>query len=179
MSEQIPSAEVPQPPQQSFGTAPPPQESFGSAPSGQQTFGSAPPAEPPPGAPAAADGPPAAPVEAAPPKKKGIGVVGGVVIIVLLLAGVGVFLFLQRDKATNANVGDCLAGTTAAELDANKLSVVDCGGSDAGFKVVQRVEDKLFGEADAACTDASTQFVFWSGNDGEKGTVLCLTAVTK
>ncbi|MGH8431517.1 MAG: LppU/SCO3897 family protein, partial [Solimonas sp.] len=172
MSEQNPSSEAPQAPQQSFGTDVPPipQQSFGTAPGAQETVGSAPqPAAP-------------QPAEAQPPaKKKGLlGGVGGIVgIIVVVVLGAGAW-FLNRDSASNADVGQCLAGTTAAELDADKLKIADCSAADAGFKVVGKVDNKLQSEGEAACAPyADTEFFFWSGDTGKAGTILCLATNKK
>jgi len=142
------------PAQPTFGDAPPPP---------QQTIGDAPdPAAPP-----------------APAKKKGGGVLRVVIGLVVLLVAVGVYFFFNKDDASNAKAGDCLAGTSTTELKAKDLKIVDCTAGDANFKVLQRVDDKLYGESDAACTDPATLYVFWTGKDGAKGTVLCLASVTK
>jgi hypothetical protein len=162
VSEQTPPPGAPPPPQ-------PPQQSFGEAPGGAESFGSAP---QPPGGPAPAD-------QTAPKKKKNPlpRIIIGVVVAVVVLAGVWYF---SRDDAVKAEVGQCLAGTTPSELDADKLKIVDCSAADAGFKVVQRVEGKNYAESDGACTDAATEFVFWSGKDKAKaGTTLCLARATK
>jgi hypothetical protein len=173
VSEQNPSEALPpQPPQQSFGAAqppPPPQQAFGQAPGGQGSFGAA----PPPGQP----GQPGQPLPAAEPepKKKKSGLVRVVVTLVVLAAlGVGGWWFTRSD-AVNAQVGDCLAGTTPEEMDASKLKKVECSASDAPFKVVERVENKTEAEANSACTESTEdRWVFWSGETGKSGTVLCL-----
>jgi hypothetical protein len=93
---------------------------------------------------------------------------------VLAAVGVGAWWF-TRDNAVNAQVGDCLAGTTPEELNASKLKKVECSQSDAGFKVVERVENKTEAEANSACTESTEdRWVFWSGETGKSGTVLCL-----
>jgi len=141
------------PAQPTFGEAPPPPH---------QTIGTAPdPVAPP-----------------APAKKKG-GVLRIVIGVVVLLVALGAFYFFNRNDATKAKTGDCLAGTSTTELKAENLKIVDCTSADATFKVVQRVDDKLSTESDASCTDPATLYVFWSGKQGEKGTVLCLAAAGK
>jgi hypothetical protein len=173
VSEQNPSeAFPPQPPQQSFGAAqPPPQQSFGQAPPGQGSFGAAPPAQP--GQP----GQPMPAAEPAPKKKSGL-VRLAVSLVVLAALGVGGWWFTRND-AVNAQVGDCLAGTTPEELNADALKKVDCSASDAGFKVVERVENKTEAEANSACTESTEdRWVFWSGESGKSGTVLCLARNT-
>jgi hypothetical protein len=187
VSEQNPSeAFPPQPPQQSFGAAqPPPQQAFGQAPGGQGSFGAAPPPAQPgqpgpgqPGQPGPGEpGQPGQPLPAAEPapKKKKSGLVRVVVVLVVLAAlGVGGWWFTRGD-AVNAQVGDCLAGTTPEEMDASKLKKVECSASDAPFKVVERVENKTEAEANSACTESTEdRWVFWSGETGKSGTVLCL-----
>lgn len=153
MSDQNPSTPVPPQPQQSFGAVPGGQESAGQAPAAP------------------------APAEEAPKKKSGVGRFLIWIVVVAVIAGVG--WYLSRDNAVNAKVGDCLGGTTAAELDADNLKIVECTAADAGFKVVQAVPDKLFAEAEAACTEPSTEFYFWSGKEGQKGNVLCLATNAK
>jgi hypothetical protein len=177
VSEQNPSeAFPPQAPQQSFGAAqPPPQQSLGQAPGGQGSFGAAPPAQP--GQPASAPEP-APPAEPAPKKKSGL-VRIAVTLVAIAAVGVGGWFFTRND-ASNAQVGDCLAGTTPEELNADKLKKVDCTAADAGFKVVERVENKTRAESDAACTESTEdRWVFWSGEQGKAGTVLCLARNTR
>jgi hypothetical protein len=173
VSEQNPSeAFPPQAPQQSFGAAQPPpgqpQQAFGQAPpAGQGSFGAAPPPE---GVPAQG-APPAEPA----PKKKGGGLVRVVVSLVVLAALAAGGWWFSRKDAVNAQVGNCLAGTTPQELNPNNLKIVDCSQSDAGFKVVERIEGKTETEADSSCAQSSEpRWVFWSGKSGQAGTVLCL-----
>jgi hypothetical protein len=175
VSEQNPSeAFPPQPPQQAFGAAQPPQQSFGQAPAGQASFGAAPPAQPgQPGQPM-----PGVPAEPAPVKKKS-GLVRVVVVLVVLGALAAGGWWFTRNDAINAQVGDCLAGTTPEELNADALKKVDCGQSDAGFKVVERIENKTEAEANSSCTESTEdRWVFWSGEPGKSGTVLCLARNT-
>jgi len=172
VSEQNPSEA--QQPQQYFGAAqPPPQQSFGQAPPPAgpppQGYGAPPPAGPPPQAYGA---PPPLPAEQ--PKKKRGGLVRlGIILLVVAAIGVGGWLF-TRKNAVNANVGDCLAGTTPQELNADNLKIVPCTQSDAHFKVVQKGDNKTEANAESACTTADYKWVFWSGEPGKSGTVLCL-----
>jgi hypothetical protein len=165
VSEQNPSEA--QQPQQYFGAAqPPPQQSFGQAPPppGQGAY-------PPP--PQQAYGAPP-PVPAEQPKKKRGGLVRlGITLVVLAALGVGGWWFTRKD-AVNANVGDCLAGTTPEELNADNLKIVPCTQSDAHFKVVQKGDNKTEANAESACTTDDYKWVFWSGEPGKSGTVLCL-----
>jgi hypothetical protein len=122
-------------------------------------------------------------VPPAPPKKRSrkavvwitVGIVG-----LLLICGLGGALLvgvanLRSNSVANASVGECLGGTTSTELDADKMTKVDCGSAEAKFKVVGRIEDKTSAEREASCEGvAETDFVFWTGREGGKGTVLCL-----
>ena len=103
-----------------------------------------------------------------------------VVVAILGLRAVGeVATTVSQQVAEDpgrAVVGDCLAGTDGEELDADKLKRVACTDTTAAFKVVQIVQDKLVSEAEAACTEPSTEFYFWSGTEGAEGEVLCLAS---
>jgi hypothetical protein len=120
--------------------------------------------------------PPAAPT----PKARRIGIIAAVAVAAIALLAVAGWFYLGRTKPVDAQVGQCLAGTTIDKLDANKLKIVDCTASDASFKVVQRVEGKTDAESNSACPSAVTEYVYWSGrSEGAKGTVLCLVTVKK
>jgi hypothetical protein len=81
--------------------------------------------------------------------------------------------------AEDAKAGDCLTGTTANELDAERLKVASCGSSNAEFQVVAVVKGKREPEAETACDPyIDTEYVFWSGTRGRTGTVLCLKETT-
>jgi hypothetical protein len=166
VSEQTPPPGAPLPPQ----PPQPPQQSFGEAPRDAESFGSAPPSP---------EGSTQDQQDQVAPKKKSPlpRIIIFVVIAIVVAAGAWYF---SRDDAVKAEVGQCLAGTTPSELDADKLKIVDCSAADAGFKVVQRVEGKNYADSDGACTDAATEFVFWSGEDKAKaGTTLCLARAAK
>jgi len=176
VSEQNPSEGLPpQPPQQSFGAVPPPPgQGFGTVPPPPgQGFGTVP---PPPGQGFGGTAPPpqpAQPAEPAPKKKSGLLRVIVPLIIVAVVAAGG--WWFSRKDAQNAKVGDCLAGTSPEELNAEKLKIVPCTQSDAGFKVVERVENKTEAEAQGSCTESTEdRWVYWSGEKGKAGTVLCL-----
>jgi hypothetical protein len=161
VSEQNPSAEAPQPPQQqTFGAAPASAESVGSAPSGDSVG--------------------AAPTE--PPKKKsGLPRILLSVAIIAVLAAIG--WFLSRDKAVNAKVGDCFAASVMSEqlTDASDTKTVDCSGSDAAYKVVGIVDGKKSDEFKIEdCSSYSTAIgAVWLGKQGEAGKVFCVEAVKK
>lgn len=150
-------------------------ESVGSAPTGQadsapaEQFGAASAEQ--------FDTPAAAPADAPAKKKIPVRLIGSVLLFAAIAVGGWWF---SRDDAVNAELGSCLAGTTAAELDANKLKVVECASADAGFKVVGRVEDKAESAADESCNPfQETEYVFWSGKPGLPGVVLCIAEVKK
>jgi hypothetical protein len=83
--------------------------------------------------------------------------------------------WFSRKDAVNAKVGDCLAGTSPEELNAEALKIVPCTQTDAGFKVVERVENKTEAEAQGSCTESTEdRWVYWSGEKNKAGTVLCL-----
>jgi hypothetical protein len=117
--------------------------------------------------------PPQYPAE--PPKKK-----SPVRRIVLSLVAVGVVAaiafgarYVTGDPDTAA-VGDCLSGSSA-----NEMKVVDCTDAGAQFKVLGKVEDKSQTEASVGgeriCQPyAGAERIFWKGEEGGKGYVLCL-----
>lgn len=156
---------VPPPPgQQGFGPAPGGQQGFGPAP-GQEGFGSAP---------------------AAPAKKSGrgrlIAVVAAVVVALVVLAlRFGLSGAINKDKAQEAKVGNCVAAQGDVPKDDGKTTsagaeLVDCASTKAKFTVVGRVE----GETDAnskSCdkyfTDEKADYFVYSSSAG-KGFLLCL-----
>jgi len=94
--------------------------------------------------------------------------------LILLLAiggGLAAIYFLSLDEPHRAVVGDCVAQTGK-----DAIEIVDCGDSEADFTVVGRLEGKNQIEAGiSACNrfdDATSSY--WQGEQGEKGTVLCL-----
>lgn len=93
--------------------------------------------------------------------------VTAVAVIVLIIGGV---LYLARNNAANAEVGDCVK-----ESGSNGLKQVDCNGPEAEFKVVGRVGDKPREDATMSTCSAFKDVtqVYWEGTDS-KGFVLCL-----
>lgn len=115
----------------------------------------------------------AQPAGAVPPKKSSVTQKIVVTLIFVALAGClgGMVYFVRKSDPGLAKVGDCVS-----QEGGNSVSVVDCGDTDADFTVVGRLENKT--EIDAglfACSDfdAATSS-YWEGEQGEKGTVLCL-----
>jgi hypothetical protein len=98
--------------------------------------------------------------------------------LVLGTAGIVYLLYarhnqLSADNPTRASVGSCLTGSVD-HLDPANVRIVSCGSADATFRVVQRVDGLVKEQANAACTDPGTQYVFWAGENGANGIVLCL-----
>ena len=63
-----------------------------------------------------------------------------------------------------------------------EYDVVDCGGSDAQYKVVgveaEKYSEKAFDADQTLCAGfATTEVVLWSGEAGSDGTVLCAEPV--
>jgi hypothetical protein len=100
------------------------------------------------------------------------------IVAALVVAG-GIFAvssYLNKDAATKAKVGDCVAEQGGGSDD--EVKVVDCGSSEAQYKVISRVEDKSQGEARTACqTVEGAESAYWEGEQGKKGLVLCLGPV--
>ena len=95
------------------------------------------------------------------------------VFLVLALAFFGFAWLRTRHNPEAAGVGDCVRRTGP-----DAVQVVNCGDAKAEFKVVGRVADKTQVEAElSACepyADLGAERVFWAGEQGKKGYVLCL-----
>ncbi|MET7426353.1 hypothetical protein [Dactylosporangium sp. NPDC005555] len=81
--------------------------------------------------------------------------------------------FLNRNMAVKADVGECLKGTIADEME-----IVDCGSADATFVVVGRVSDRGEQEAESVETVCGqwpeATHDYWRDQNDSKGVVLCL-----
>jgi hypothetical protein len=88
--------------------------------------------------------PPGAPGALQPQKKSGLTRI--IVLVVIVAVGLGLTWFLNRDKVTNAKVGDCIS-VQGAEADA-EYKIVDCTDAGATLKVL-KVSDSS--DDDAAC----------------------------
>jgi hypothetical protein len=99
-----------------------------------------------------------------------------VVLVLLTGAVVGGAWYFTRNQAENAKVGDCVAQTGS-----DSIKIVDCSDANAAFKVVGRLDDKTRAEAgyglSSVCDaykDQGYEQVYWRGEQGKKGLVLCL-----
>jgi hypothetical protein len=127
--------------------------------------------EPPSSSPATPTSPVTPETRAPNPKRRQKIALGVLLAVVLVIAGIA--YFATRDNPESAKVGDCVHQTGE-----NSVKVIACTDPDAAFKVVGRVEDQT--EVDAsltACDPFEAQnptSVYWSGEEGGKGYVLCL-----
>jgi hypothetical protein len=101
-----------------------------------------------------------------------------VVVIAVILGVIGGVLYLARNNAANADVGDCLMLSGSSSLEQ-----VGCDDPAAEYTVVGKIENERESAAvPAACDrfkDQGAERVFWTGPAGKKGVVLCLaTAAT-
>jgi len=98
-----------------------------------------------------------------------------VVLVLTAACFVGIWV-ATRSAATNAKVGDCMhqTGTDA-------IKIVKCSDSTADFKVVGRVENQDEVASTISITSVCDQWkdqtdsTYWEGEQGKKGTVLCLS----
>ena len=135
------------------------------------------PPTPPPFPPQPAPGQPVTPVgKVANPKRRQR--IVGIVTIVVVLGLLGAVFLATRHNASTAKVGDCMKQTGE-----NSLEVVKCDDPNAGFKVVGKVENKTQTEAQfSACDPFAAQkpeSVYWEGESGKTGYVLCLAKTGK
>ncbi|HXV94721.1 MAG TPA: hypothetical protein VD813_15565, partial [Pseudonocardia sp.] len=86
---------------------------------------------------------------------------------------VGLGVWAGQSAPASAVAGDCVA-----RVGDDDLRIVDCGGGEAEFRVVGRLEDRTAADAGAfACTEfPEATNVFWQGepDPGATGFVLCL-----
>ena len=97
--------------------------------------------------------------------------------VLLLLTGalIGASWYFTRSQAVNAKVGDCVANSGS-----DSVKIVGCSDSKAAYVVVGRVENKTRSEAGYLSTvcdayqDKGAESMYWHGEQGKKGYVLCL-----
>jgi hypothetical protein len=73
--------------------------------------------------------------------------------------------------------GDSLASQTPDQFKEVNLREVNCTATNANYKVVGRIDNKTQAEANVRtiCAPFTTaEFVYWEGQPGKPGTVLCL-----
>jgi hypothetical protein len=115
--------------------------------------------------------PPATGVPA--PRSRRRSVVGIVIAVVFVAGVVALVLYLRTTSPSGAAVGDCLQRGSG-----DSVTIVACDDPSAEFEVVGRVEDQTEIEAGiTSCSpfeeQGSTQ-VYWEGEQGGTGFVLCL-----
>jgi hypothetical protein len=106
-----------------------------------------------------------------------------VIVLVVLVLVTGALLggvwFATRSHPENAKVGDCVQQTGS-----DSIKIVNCSDSKADLKVVGRVEDKTRAEAGYGLSTVCDAYqdaeqMFWQGEQGKKGFVLCLAKNSK
>jgi hypothetical protein len=114
------------------------------------------------------DGPTPAPKARNPKRRQKIVLSVFLVVVVGLL---GAVWLATRHNPSTAKAGDCVRTTGE-----DSIETVACDDSSAQFKVVGRVEDQTQTQASLSSCDAfsSAEQVFWSGEQGGTGYVLCL-----
>lgn len=107
------------------------------------------------------------------PRSRRRSVIGIVVAVVFLAGLVAVVLYLRTTSPSSAAVGDCLERGSG-----DSVTVVECDDPNAEFEVVGRVEDQTEIEAGiTSCSpfeDQGSTQVYWEGEQGGTGFVLCL-----
>jgi Septum formation len=91
------------------------------------------------------------------------------ILVVAVIAIVGIIS--SKDDAHNAKVNDCLSGTSA-----KSLKIVDCT-KPHQYKVIGTVKNKTESEyngQDVCAAYDDADYVYWWGESGKKGDVLCL-----
>jgi hypothetical protein len=103
-----------------------------------------------------------------------------IAVIVLVVVVVGIVIVALSAKGSNpdsAKVNDCVS-----KPDNNSVKVVGCGDSSAAFRVAGKVEHKT--QVDVSLNSAAickpfptATSVYWKGEIGKPGYVLCLAPV--
>ncbi len=100
------------------------------------------------------------------------------VVLVIVVVGVASAVLLGRSEPRRAEVGDCLAGQAAEEIE-----VVACDDSRAAYKIVGKIDSITQSDWDAkdnACEAYPTaESSFWEGTEGKAGYALCLESVER
>jgi hypothetical protein len=108
------------------------------------------------------------------PKRSRRRSVTSIVVIVVLVAGlIALGMYMRRTAAASAAVGDCLERASG-----DSVAIVECDDPEAAFEVVGRVEDQTEIEAGISTCgpfeDQGSTQVYWEGEQGGTGFVLCL-----
>jgi hypothetical protein len=108
------------------------------------------------------------------PKRSRRRSVVSIVFIVVFSAGlIALVVYLRGASASSAAVGDCLKRGSG-----DSIAIVECDDPEAEFEVVGRVEDQTEIEAGiTTCSpfeDQGSTQVYWEGEQGGAGFVLCL-----
>jgi hypothetical protein len=116
------------------------------------------------------------PGPAQPARRGGAGRLIVILVVAVVVIGglIALGVFLNRDAASSAKVGDCVQ-----QSGGDDIKVVKCDDANADYKVVGRVENKTQVEASLSACDPfpDAESAYWEGKPGEKGLVLCLAAV--
>jgi hypothetical protein len=95
------------------------------------------------------------------------------VFLVLVVGLFGAIWLATRHSPSSAKAGDCVRSTGE-----DSVATVACNDPSAAYKVVGRVEDQTQTQATLSSCDAfqnrGVEQVFWSGEQGGTGYVLCL-----
>jgi hypothetical protein len=95
------------------------------------------------------------------------------VVVVVVVVGIGLAIWSSRNSPDGAKVGDCVRS-----IGSDSVEIIACTDPAAQYKVVGRIENQTAIMARVAACDPfpdATQ-VFWSGQSGGTGYVLCLAA---
>ncbi len=109
-------------------------------------------------------------------KSRGRALIGPIFGIVIIVAAAVVW-FLNRDDATNAEVGDCIR-----EEGSDELTIVDCDDPSAQWEVVgieseEQTYDEFMADPDTCSAFSEAEQAWWYGEVGEEGLVLCVIPV--
>jgi hypothetical protein len=109
-----------------------------------------------------------------------------VTIVLLLVGSLTIYgvRYATRDVSSKAVTGNCLKnqGINPGSRKTSKVSlkVVSCDNSAAAYKVLGRINQQPESAASAdskLCEPfVGTQFIYWEGVEGKRGTVLCLAS---
>ncbi|OEJ25952.1 hypothetical protein BGM19_19895 [Streptomyces agglomeratus] len=116
---------------------------------------------------------PAPPSRSGPGAKKIFQIVAGVIVAIMCVVG----YFASQNDADHAEAGDCLKnnGTTVSP----DLQVVECGGAEAAYKVVEVIPDTLETSKCEGKSDIGYQESRTGRRSSGKQFVLCIDEIKK